>query len=327
LEQSLLEYTRNPSAASKPFDITSVSLVPTVDKVATKVGPKPGPVPAAAAPTASTGAKADSQDMYAALIASIPQFAGLGPLFRSSKPVELTESETEYVVNCVKHTFNQHIVFQFNCTNTLKEQLLENVVVKMDVNGVKGVSFESDVVLASLPFESPGTTYVCVKRSSPETFATGTFPCTLKFNAREIDPSTGEAEEGGYEDEYQLEDVELTTADYVQRVNIPGTFQERWEEIGDEFEVVETYTLSTMKNLQDAVKEVSDQLGMLAVESSEKVPAKRTKHILYLSGNFIGNSPVLCRVRMKLEEGQGVLLELTVRSSNDDVSTAIASAI
>ena len=26
--------------------------------------------------------------------------------------MELTESETEYVVNCVKHVFNDHIVFQ-----------------------------------------------------------------------------------------------------------------------------------------------------------------------------------------------------------------------
>ena len=46
-------------------------------------------------------------------LAAIPQFSRLGPLFRSSpKQVELTESETEYVVNCVKHTFKEHVVFQ-----------------------------------------------------------------------------------------------------------------------------------------------------------------------------------------------------------------------
>ena len=46
-------------------------------------------------------------------LSSIPEFAQLGPLFRSSdKPTELTESETEYVVNCVKHVFSKHIVFQ-----------------------------------------------------------------------------------------------------------------------------------------------------------------------------------------------------------------------
>lgn len=46
---------------------------------------------------------------------------------QSSKPVQLTEEETEYAVNVVKHTYPAHFVFQFNATNTIQEQLLENV--------------------------------------------------------------------------------------------------------------------------------------------------------------------------------------------------------
>lgn len=46
---------------------------------------------------------------------------------QSSAPVELTEAETEYAVNVVKHIFDRHVVFQYNCTNTIPEQLLENV--------------------------------------------------------------------------------------------------------------------------------------------------------------------------------------------------------
>ena len=46
-------------------------------------------------------------------LGSIPEFAELGPLFKSSdRPVDLTESETEYVVRCVKHIFNRHMVLQ-----------------------------------------------------------------------------------------------------------------------------------------------------------------------------------------------------------------------
>ena len=47
--------------------------------------------------------------------------------FQSSAPVELTEAETEYAVNAVKHIYDGHVVFQYNCTNTIPEQLLENV--------------------------------------------------------------------------------------------------------------------------------------------------------------------------------------------------------
>ena len=46
-------------------------------------------------------------------LARVSEFSKLGALFRSSpKPAELTESETEYVVNCVKHVFSDHVVFQ-----------------------------------------------------------------------------------------------------------------------------------------------------------------------------------------------------------------------
>jgi hypothetical protein len=51
------------------------------------------------------------------------------PVFKSSKPAQLTESETEYVVTCVKHVFNSHLVLQFDITNTLNDQHLENVQV------------------------------------------------------------------------------------------------------------------------------------------------------------------------------------------------------
>lgn len=46
--------------------------------------------------------------------------------------MELTEAETEYAVNVVKHIFDRHVVFQYNCTNTIPEQLLEDVMTNTD---------------------------------------------------------------------------------------------------------------------------------------------------------------------------------------------------
>lgn len=56
--------------------------------------------------------KATRQDIYSQQIAAIPQFAHLGPLFRSAQPVELTEAVTEYNVSLIKHTFNEHVLLQ-----------------------------------------------------------------------------------------------------------------------------------------------------------------------------------------------------------------------
>jgi coatomer protein complex subunit gamma len=44
----------------------------------------------------------------------LPSLIGLdaGKLFCSSEPSMLTEPETEYVVRCIKHVFNQHLILQ-----------------------------------------------------------------------------------------------------------------------------------------------------------------------------------------------------------------------
>ena len=58
-------------------------------------------------------------------LSKIEELSEIGPLFKSSdKPVELTESETEYVVRCIKHTFANHIVFQVHTLQTQCHQLL-----------------------------------------------------------------------------------------------------------------------------------------------------------------------------------------------------------
>lgn len=56
-------------------------------------------------------------------IIQVPELASLGRVFRSAAPVELTESETEYVVRCVKHMMDRHVVLDFSISNTIEEQV------------------------------------------------------------------------------------------------------------------------------------------------------------------------------------------------------------
>ena len=63
---------------------------------------------APAAPSA-----AEKQSAYAQQLSEVPEFASYGPVINSSAtPSQLTENETEYQVNCVKHIFKENIVFQ-----------------------------------------------------------------------------------------------------------------------------------------------------------------------------------------------------------------------
>uniref|UniRef100_A0A8C5NTJ1 Coatomer subunit gamma-2 n=1 Tax=Junco hyemalis TaxID=40217 RepID=A0A8C5NTJ1_JUNHY len=134
-------------------------------------------------------------------LAAIPEFKGLGPLFKSSEPVQLTEAETEYFVRCIKHVFPAHIVFQFDCTNTLNDQLLERVTVQLEPS--EGYDVICCVPAPSLAYNQPAMCYTLVSIPQEEPTAVGcTFSCTMRFTVRDCDPSTGVPEEDGYEDEY-----------------------------------------------------------------------------------------------------------------------------
>lgn len=47
----------------------------------------------------------------------------------------------------------------------------------------------------------------------------------------------------------QLEDLEVTIADHIQKV-MKLNFEAAWDEVGDEFQKEETFTLSTIKTLE-----------------------------------------------------------------------------
>ncbi|KAI8547587.1 hypothetical protein RHMOL_Rhmol07G0207800 [Rhododendron molle] len=152
LETSLKNY--EPSEV--PFHIDSVpkevKSQPLAEKFA--LGKKPTGLGAAPAGRTST------IDTYEKMLSSIPEFSVLGKLFKSSPPVELKEAETEYAVNVVKHSFNSYVMFQYNCTYTIPEQLLENVSVIVDAFEAEEFSEVSTKTLRSLTYDSPGQTFV-----------------------------------------------------------------------------------------------------------------------------------------------------------------------
>jgi len=185
---------------------------------------------------------------------------------------------------------------------------------------------QQEIPCLKLAYNSSGVTYVVVQRVG-EGYPTGSFSCALKFLVKEVDSNGEPDDSSGYEDEYQLEDIELTTSDYM-RLRVVGSFKEEWEKMGSEAaELTEIYTLNTIKTLPEAVKAIIDFVGMQPAERSNEVPPKHPKHALLLAGTFMGNIPVLVRSRMKLADGGGVNMELTVRSKDEAVNDAIINAI
>ncbi|KAH1072312.1 hypothetical protein J1N35_024640 [Gossypium stocksii] len=313
LERSLKNY--EPSEES--FDINSVPKEVKIQPLAEKKAPGKKPTCHGGPPPGPPS----TIDAYEKLLSSIPEFANFGKLFKSSAPVELTEAETEYAVNVVKHIFDGHVVFQYNCTNTIPEQLLENVTVIVDASEAEEFAEVASKPLRSLPYDSPGQTFVAFEK--PEGVpAVGKFSNMLRFIVKEVDPSTGEAEDDGVEDEYQLEELEVVAADYMLKVGV-SNFRNAWESMGSDCERVDEYGLGPRENLAEAVNAVINLLGMQPCEGTEVVPSNSRSHTCLLSGVYIGNVKVLVRLQFGIDGPKDVAMKLAVRSEDEAVSDAI----
>jgi len=83
---------------------------------------------------------------------------------------------------------------------------------------------------------------------------------------------------------FQLEDLEITLADQVQKV-WKGNWGAAWEEAGGSFcELEDTYALTNMSSLEEATSNVISFLGLQPADRSERVPEGRSSHTLYLAG-------------------------------------------
>ena len=165
---------------------------------------------------------------YAQQLQSIPEFSGYGAVLKSSPVVEL--SETEYVVSAVKHLFKEHLVLQFDIKNTLADYVLADVSVLCTVTSADEEASPLDdefiIPASALKTDEPGVVYVSFSRPADK-FVAASFTNVLKFTLKEIDPTTSEPEESGYEDEYQVEDLDFSGADYVLPA-FSGSFDDIW---------------------------------------------------------------------------------------------------
>nr|CAD7411236.1 unnamed protein product [Timema cristinae] len=352
LERALHQYTLSP--AETPFDMKSVPLatVPSLAEetaAALKSGAGTEGMLTSISLAGNKSATVSREESYGEKLRAVAEFAPLGPLFRSSEPVELTESETEYVVRCVKHSFTEHLVLQFDCLNTLNDQLLENVRVVLEP--AEGYQMVKEIPCSKLHYNETGTTYIVLKYPQELGATVATFSAMLNFVVKDCDPSTGLPDsDDGYDDEYivsnifyitdmvgqhptdnktgtlccQLEDVEVTLRDQTQKVS-KANFGSAWEEAVNYHELEDTYALSSMGSLEEAVKSIISFLGMQPVERSDKVVEGKSSHTLYLAGLFRGGHDVL--VRAKLALGDGVTMQLTVRSTDPDIAELVTSAV
>lgn len=341
LDRSMRAYLAHPSSATETRPVTLASL-PIVEDPYSQAAAAAKVASTSRTPGASTAAaKKDPAEVVvtdpASALYKIPELAHLGRAFRSCPEVALTESEMEYVVSCVKHIFNDHIVLQFSVVNTIDDQRLKDVGVAVEISDEDLYAFESEIQAPVAKYGETAYCYVVLARvmneEAEETLpgANVSISCNLKFHVIQVEPTTGEIEgdEDGYEEEYALESLDINTNDFMAKITYPD-FRKLWEQTGTEGEVLEKFALQ-FKKLSDAVTAVIDFLGMQPCDNTGTVTElsmKNKSHTLHLSGMFLGNITVLVRAQLQLDDSVGgVVLKIAVRSEKREISTMVAECI
>ncbi|KIX93090.1 uncharacterized protein Z520_11147 [Fonsecaea multimorphosa CBS 102226] len=341
-EHKLVMYVTSDdkSVFAKAFDIQSVPVVSHEQALAeertkklntatpTLKAPSTGPVkPKVNGAAEGPAAGAAAAQKYTQIFSRIPELAAYGPVLKSSAVVELTESETEYVVSAVKHIFKEHVVVQYDIKNTLDQTVLENVTVLASPADEEEPTLEEEFIIpaTALKTNEPGVVYVAFRKIGGDSaFPITTFTNVLRFTSKEIDPTTGEAEEGGYEDEYEVENLELTGADFVSPA-FAGNFDHIWEGTGaNGEEVSETLVLGSVKTLADATEQLSQALSLQPLDGTDVV-LSNTTHTLKMYGKSVAGGRVAALVKMVHSAKAGVTVKVSVRT--DETGGGLAQGI
>ncbi|XP_028161796.1 coatomer subunit gamma [Ostrinia furnacalis] len=259
------------------------------------------------------------EEMYAEQLSKIPGIERLGPVFKTNLPIDLTEAETEYRVRLIKHVFGRHVIFQFECVNTLSDQLLEDVHVRLECP--PEYELKTEVACQNLAYDKPGSVFVVVEYPSAFLDSLGTFGATLEFTVRDCDPTTGVPDPGeGYGDSYPLEEFDMGCSDQIRARAASDDWDATWERSANAPQASDTFALS-QNDVMDAAKAVCEHLGL----PKNAIVGEAVKEIRG-GGIFRGGAPVLVRARLVSSPG-GVTMQLAARSPREDVAQLLLAAV
>lgn len=108
-----------------------------------------------------------------------------------------------------------------------------------------------------------------------------------------------------------------------------GQFKGFWDTIGADpkiSEKVQNFQLP-FKTMEAAVQGVIKFLGMYVCDGSDKINVTDKTHNVLLSGMFYGREMVLVRGKIGFNQEYGCILNMTVRSTNESITSTMLEAI
>lgn len=183
---------------------------------------------------------------------------------------------------------------------------------------------EECVVPAAIVSGEPVSIFVSFKFNDSVPYPLTTLTNTLQFTTKEIDIHTGEPEEEGYEDEYKIDDLDVSAGDFISPAyesNFDGLFDSL------EHEASEVYVLSLLDSFRSTCSRVAELLQMQPLEGTEN-PTDKPVHVMKLSGKLVNGEKVLALVKMAhSKDGEGITIKVIARGESDSSVELVVGGI
>ena len=208
---------------------------------------------------------------------------------------KLTDQSAEYLTKYRKIVHEKIVVIDFDITNTIELQTINNVSIEVDNLQSEGFDFDRTEIIPikSLKTNENGHLYFKLLKEKDQVYSNCSFNCTLTFDLQELDVK-GNPHGIPVKETYKLDKVvEVSYADYYVRnpkVNVDN-FQEVWKQAEkSDYEKGEEKMGLPCNSIKSAGVYFSDIIGLEPLNNIEEIDSSVKKYeFVYAYRNYFDN--------------------------------------
>ena len=232
-----------------------------------------------------------AEDDYATTM--FPKIYGPPKIYTPYK--KLTDQSAEYLTKYRKIVHDKIVVMDFEITNTIEFQIINDVTLDMQTISNEGFDLEKleIIPIKSLKTNESGHLYFKLLKNKDEIYSSCSFNCTLKFDLQELDVK-GNPHGIAVKETYKLDKpVEVDYSDYYiknGKVNADN-FSEFWKQAENSgYERAEEKMGLPYNSIKNAGIKFSEIIGLDPLNDIEKIDNSAKKfEFVYAYKNYFDN--------------------------------------
>lgn len=243
-------------------------------------------------------------------------------VFTSTDSSELTDKDCEYFISCKKHFYQEGILLEFKCRNTVRELELCNISMAVAMLLSDTQKEVRSKPIDVLPFNEEKSLYVPFALDWSN-YPDATFSCIFLFVSMEA--HSGQViDERAQLEKYKVRDVNIAISDYLLTRAVVD-FDADWASMSAEDKI--TLELASASTMREARSAIVGLLGMETCVNLERADAAKAVVSLFFAGEMItisGNRHENFSIRARLAQIDGkIACEIAARSHSRTITHRI----